>query len=1254
MRKFRRALCCLLSLAILLSAVSLQHEAAQAEETGSRVIVSLGDSYSSGEGIPPFYHQDDPYDVKEYNESWVAHRSMFSWPGMLSLPGVGMMAENKDIDWYFVASSGARIQDLYNYQDNRVVKKSMFSWHTLPITPQLWIFGQLGEENKPDYVTITLGGNDADFADIIRTAAANISIINIDYLKDKVEAVWTRFNAPGGTRDRLKQAYRDIWEKAGKQCSIIVVGYPGLLSQDGGGALFSAEEARYINAQVSLFNKELRSIVAECYMEGIPIYFVSVEEDFYGHEAYTDEPYINGLVFNTVLSPTEDIDKTNPVSAYSIHPNYKGACVYARCVQKAIDYLEELKALGLEMPKYDAFADEYKAMIIENARRLLEEENPEEYTTIREYMRYVQDKKLELIRGLGKAELAYNEDDFAREWISIFVDSLISAFIHDVNTWKEAGIELGKTAGKGTLEEISLLLESGGEGNPLLEFIDKAYGSFSSKTPRDIMQALAVNATSSIVIDLNDIQSRMTDGRFGSFDDAVAFIQIHQKNKMYFATAQMGISLSEDEESRHDINTTLAATIELLFKKVRTIEMSTDIEFLQGAIIYRITYPSLSKTLQLLLDWLVENCYSQYTVDWKNELLAIEDETKQFFLRISNPGRDTPAQYLSEILPSSFERYEENEGDTCVFNLDRQGLPGINNEYYRNGNAGVNGELFGNGFEVWMARWNDAAEKSWVRTEYLLGGRYIYLSGKTGLIRSYNTADFDTTISFYGDGKLLDSYHMTPDHYEYPIGIDLTGVQKLTLYVEDNKAVKGGTSFALAQLGLTAVGEIPPQGMSGRVKNNDDEEADDSAYAKYYLTEKEARKKGGFYYVSNGNYLPLDYQAANKMFLQRTFSFAIFEEYPIPTISRNGKIVYFSDRNTDYLRVEPVNESGYTVGLSPDSEWFDDLYRDWGDEYLETGEYKRQSQYQYKVAESSFGAGQELSKSVYNDYNYLPLNKGDKVRFGWYTGTQYNEKILTANIRYYTYGKYSKGAFWHGNDPIKGTLTKDGYATYDISSYEPGLYKLGSYDSTMGLFRIADTEVLPEAETAWQEIYLPPDQNGNVTIWSIDGEEVDKQPEGTIISRYTFRSDNGKEPYRITVSKPEIPQRLVQKLKERNETWALVTYEETGRDHDRIMLYVFPRPTSGALLGLYSWRESRVTGFGEAMDCKSWFLYWSENYFVGMAYDYPGLEFDFVRDDQPSMYSLVTETYFPIPDAYVDLVLKCLKEPYSDSTVYAD
>ena len=91
------------------------------------------------------------------------------------------------------------------------------------------------------------------------------------------------------------RAYSDIASRAGGQACILAVGYPRLLAPDSVG-VFPGESPAILNAAVTIFNEELRGIVDECRAEGLNICFVSVEEAFDGHEAYSDKPGINPLI----------------------------------------------------------------------------------------------------------------------------------------------------------------------------------------------------------------------------------------------------------------------------------------------------------------------------------------------------------------------------------------------------------------------------------------------------------------------------------------------------------------------------------------------------------------------------------------------------------------------------------------------------------------------------------------------------------------------------------------------------------------------------------------------------------------------------------------------------------------------------------------------------------------------------------------------------------------------------------------------
>ncbi len=67
-------LCCIIVSSVFLPIITVNVHAETATEE-SRIMVSLGDSYSSGEGIEPFYGQNESTADKVKNQDWLAHRS---------------------------------------------------------------------------------------------------------------------------------------------------------------------------------------------------------------------------------------------------------------------------------------------------------------------------------------------------------------------------------------------------------------------------------------------------------------------------------------------------------------------------------------------------------------------------------------------------------------------------------------------------------------------------------------------------------------------------------------------------------------------------------------------------------------------------------------------------------------------------------------------------------------------------------------------------------------------------------------------------------------------------------------------------------------------------------------------------------------------------------------------------------------------------------------------------------------------------
>ena len=335
---------------------ALSASAAKADSDDTVIVVSLGDSFSSGEGIEEFIDQDRDWSVKVKSPDFLAHRSTNSWPSRLKIPDIdGTMADYwvrpdslsiRSVQWYFYAVSGAETQHIYleeqpKYYNKRFGKDMTLSGSkTLP--KQLDIFNKINGEDV-DFVTITIGGNDVGFGDIITTC-----ILGSPFLETAVfgrsslkEMLDERLEDIEGYMKNIRNVYRAVAAKA-PYAAIIVAGYPELL--DSKGKLISVNEANWVNSAVSTFNSAISNLVTECWESGLNIYFVDVETEFHGHQAYAtaangdDIAWLNPVWFGSKFEDLEDGEKA---SKYSMHPNDKGAQAYADLVNAELaDYAE--------------------------------------------------------------------------------------------------------------------------------------------------------------------------------------------------------------------------------------------------------------------------------------------------------------------------------------------------------------------------------------------------------------------------------------------------------------------------------------------------------------------------------------------------------------------------------------------------------------------------------------------------------------------------------------------------------------------------------------------------------------------------------------------------------------------------------------------------------------------------------------------------------------------------------------------------
>jgi lysophospholipase L1-like esterase len=242
------------ALAAVAAAAATALAAAPAQAASS--YVALGDSYSSGTGTRTYI-----------NDGTSCQRSVYAYPSLI--------AASKRLALNFRACSGATVADVAGTQ-----------------------LGALSASTNK--VTISVGGNDAGFADVLTECAQPGWMSDCNGAIDDAQAVINNL-LPG----RLSSLYASIRSKA-PNAKVVVVGYPRIFMGEDCNAFtwFSPSEESRLNYTADLLNSR---ISAQAAAKGFT--FANPTSRFSGHAVCDDVEWINGL--------------SNPISE-SYHPNRAG------------------------------------------------------------------------------------------------------------------------------------------------------------------------------------------------------------------------------------------------------------------------------------------------------------------------------------------------------------------------------------------------------------------------------------------------------------------------------------------------------------------------------------------------------------------------------------------------------------------------------------------------------------------------------------------------------------------------------------------------------------------------------------------------------------------------------------------------------------------------------------------------------------------------------------------------------------------
>jgi lysophospholipase L1-like esterase len=224
--------------------------------------VALGDSYSSGVGTRTYL-----------DDGTSCQRSNAAFPKLV--------AATKGYALTFKACSGATISTVTHSQ-----------------------LGALSASTR--YVTISVGGNDAGFADVLTECATPYWAGDCDGAVDGAQA-FIRTTLPG----RLATLYSSIRSRS-PQAKVVVVGYPRVFNGEDCNAAtwFSPAEETRLNQTADLLDAKLAAAASA---RGFS--FANPTSRFTGHAVCDDPEWLNGL--SNPVSDSYHSNKAGHASGYA-------------------------------------------------------------------------------------------------------------------------------------------------------------------------------------------------------------------------------------------------------------------------------------------------------------------------------------------------------------------------------------------------------------------------------------------------------------------------------------------------------------------------------------------------------------------------------------------------------------------------------------------------------------------------------------------------------------------------------------------------------------------------------------------------------------------------------------------------------------------------------------------------------------------------------------------------------------------------
>lgn len=253
------------------------------EQPSRTSYIAMGDSFASGEG-----DMDDAYYEDGTNDGGtnLCHLSKRSYPYLLN----NLLGHD---EFHSVACSGARIPHILNtvQYDKSSLNTQLGQW----MPGRTWQSAFF--DYKPSYITLSIGGNDLGFGDILGACVISDKGDPCRYASDPQARADTAKRI-AGLHKELVNTYDQIIDTTDKKTKLYVMGYPQFINPNGEtcgkNVQLDETERRYITKSVNYANQVIKSAAIKA-----GAYYLDVENALNGRNLCSFAPdsqmAVNGL-----------------------------------------------------------------------------------------------------------------------------------------------------------------------------------------------------------------------------------------------------------------------------------------------------------------------------------------------------------------------------------------------------------------------------------------------------------------------------------------------------------------------------------------------------------------------------------------------------------------------------------------------------------------------------------------------------------------------------------------------------------------------------------------------------------------------------------------------------------------------------------------------------------------------------------------------------------------------------------------------